>query len=191
MWKDKAIQIAQAVKAGTAHVFISERSVGEAMDAPAPDYDITPLRDTVYSIISKSAKPLRDRTLTLEEKFRLHLKDKQDSEWREVLEGLEYLDEKRKDLFTSYSSNHCVNTALEAQLERALAYFVYRHCGKADSEYEFTLGLALSVFLYNLIASIAEKLKICDTDALIEVCRIVSEEIEYSEENTENLLFEF
>ena len=32
MEKDKAIQIAQAVKAGTAHVFISEKSVGEAMD---------------------------------------------------------------------------------------------------------------------------------------------------------------
>ena len=32
MNKDKAIQIAQAVKAGTAHVFISEKSVGEAMD---------------------------------------------------------------------------------------------------------------------------------------------------------------
>lgn len=32
MGKDKAIQIAQAVKAGTAHVFISEKSVGEAMD---------------------------------------------------------------------------------------------------------------------------------------------------------------
>ena len=32
MEKDKAIQIAQAVKTGTAHVFISEKSVGEAMD---------------------------------------------------------------------------------------------------------------------------------------------------------------
>ena len=32
MEKDKAIQIAQAVKAGTAHMFISEKSVGEAMD---------------------------------------------------------------------------------------------------------------------------------------------------------------
>lgn len=32
MGKDKAIQIAQAVKTGTAHVFISEKSVGEAMD---------------------------------------------------------------------------------------------------------------------------------------------------------------
>ena len=32
MGTDKAIQIAQAVKTGTAHVFISEKSVGEAMD---------------------------------------------------------------------------------------------------------------------------------------------------------------
>ena len=32
MEKDKAVQIAQAVKAGTAHVFISEKSVYDAMD---------------------------------------------------------------------------------------------------------------------------------------------------------------
>ena len=32
MEKDKAIQIAQAVQASTAHVFISEKSVNEAMD---------------------------------------------------------------------------------------------------------------------------------------------------------------
>lgn len=32
MDKNKAIQIAQAVKVGTAHVFISEKSVEDAMD---------------------------------------------------------------------------------------------------------------------------------------------------------------
>ena len=32
MEKDKAIQIAQAVQAGMAHVFISEKSVYDAMD---------------------------------------------------------------------------------------------------------------------------------------------------------------
>jgi len=50
--KDKAIQIAQAVKAGTAHVFISEKSVGEAMDEAISAMDkISRIEDLVKGTI--------------------------------------------------------------------------------------------------------------------------------------------
>ena len=52
MEKDKAIQIAQAVKAGTAHVFISEKSVGEAMDEAISAMDkISRIEDLVEGTI--------------------------------------------------------------------------------------------------------------------------------------------
>ena len=52
MEKDKAIQIAQAVKAGTAHVFISEKSVGEAMDEAISAMDkISRIEDLVKGTI--------------------------------------------------------------------------------------------------------------------------------------------
>lgn len=52
MEKDKAIQIAQAVKAGTAHVFISEKSVGEAMDEAISAMDkISRIKDLVEGTI--------------------------------------------------------------------------------------------------------------------------------------------
>ena len=52
MEKDKAIQIAQAVKAGTAHMFISEKSVGEAMDEAISAMDkIGRIKDLVEGTI--------------------------------------------------------------------------------------------------------------------------------------------
>lgn len=52
MEKDKAIQIAQAVKAGTAHMFISEKSVGEAMDEAISAMDkISRIEDLVEGTI--------------------------------------------------------------------------------------------------------------------------------------------
>lgn len=52
MEKDKAIQIAQAVKAGMAHVFISEKSVGEAMDEAISAMDkISRIKDLVEGTI--------------------------------------------------------------------------------------------------------------------------------------------
>ena len=52
MEKDKAIQIAQAVKAGTAHMFISERSVGETMNEAISAMDkISRIEDLVEGTI--------------------------------------------------------------------------------------------------------------------------------------------
>ena len=50
--KSKAILIAQAVKAGTAHVFISEKSVNEAMDEAISAMDkISRIEDLVEGTI--------------------------------------------------------------------------------------------------------------------------------------------
>ena len=52
MEKDKAVQIAQAVQACTAHVFVSERSVNEAMDEAISAMDkISRIEDLVEGTI--------------------------------------------------------------------------------------------------------------------------------------------
>ena len=52
MEKDKAIQIAQAVQAGTAHVFISDKSVYDAMDEAISALDkISRIEDLVDGTI--------------------------------------------------------------------------------------------------------------------------------------------
>ena len=165
--------------------------IGKAEKLSLPDYNAHEESQKAYKILSKRDTPLDERIKTLEESLDLNIRNISDAEWQELLNSLEYLDEKHKELFACYSSLAELDKKFDAPLERALAYFIYRHCGKATDEYEFRASVGLSIFLTNLVRSVAKKLQIRDTDELSEVFRIVSEEIEYSEDNTENILFEF
>ena len=109
-------------------------------------------------------------------------RDVPDAEWREIIGSLEYLDGKHRELFLGYSSENNPVGSSEEKLERALAYFIYRHCSPAWDEEEFRASLGFSLFCERLLASVS------DGDADIPECaRIISEEIEYSEENTERI----
>ena len=68
----------------------------------------------------------------------------------------------------------------EKMLERALAYFIYRHCTEAWDMYEFCAALGFCLVCERLLASLIES----GIDPF-EAARILSEEIEYSEDNTE------
>ena len=112
--------------------------------------------------------------------------DLSDSEARELLSSLEYLDEGHRKLFSAYSCETVPAAEHEKPLLRALAYFVYRHLSVAADEYEIRAALGFSLFCERLLASCTAK---CG-----DICfaaRIVSEEIEYSEDNTEAIMSEF
>ncbi len=114
-----------------------------------------------------------------------------DAEWRELLSGLEYLDSEHKDLFSAYSSELVSLGEGDKLLERALAYFVYRHCASARDEADFQASLGLALFLERLFASIMRKEGINEVLPATRVARILSEELEYSEENTDAIRLEF
>ena len=91
----------------------------------------------------------------------------------------------------AFSLSAKVNDDIEPCLERALAYFVYRHCTEAEDIDDFASSLGLCLVLERLLASIAEKVGAKNAADLIIPARIISEELEYSEENTESIKFEF
>ena len=101
-----------------------------------------------------------------------------DSAFKKTLEKLEYLDRSHKELFLNGSFKE-LTPDREKYLERALAYFVYRHCTEVEDYNGFRASLGFCLFCQRLIASI-------DGD-IFEAARIVSEEIEYSEDNTEKI----
>ncbi|MBR5858463.1 MAG: hypothetical protein IKZ05_00925, partial [Clostridia bacterium] len=110
-----------------------------------------------------------------------------DSEWVDILNSLEYLDETHRLLFSCYSSRIDEFEKYEPELERALAYFIYRHCAKAESDGEFQEYLGFALFCERLLASLA-RANDCE---ITELARILSEELEYSDQNTEDIVFEF
>ena len=81
--------------------------------------------------------------------------------------------------------------AWEKPLERALSYFLYRHGSAAQDEQEFRVALGFSLFCERLLASMARAESVQDMTDFVHLARILSEEIEYSEENTDAILFEF
>ena len=114
-----------------------------------------------------------------------------DGEWRELLSGLEYLDKAHREMLASYSSEIGVASDLDKLSERALAYFVYRHCASAGDEVDFSASLGLALFLERLFASVMASEGVKDLEGATRVARIISEEIEYSEENTDLIKTEF
>ena len=107
----------------------------------------------------------------------------EDSLWLKILDACEYLDAGHKELFMSYSSARRPS-GKDEYLERFLAYFIYRHCTEALDADDFCARLSFCLFCERLFASLicAEGLdELCD---LVALAVVISEELEYSDENT-------
>ena len=111
-----------------------------------------------------------------------------DGVWVEIIGSLEYLDESHRELFLNYSSEKRAR-GREAYLERALAYFVFRHCTEAFDIDDFRARLAFCLFCERLLSSLIVAQGAQALDEIAILASIVSEEIEYSEDNTEKLTY--
>ncbi|MBQ2720844.1 MAG: flagellin lysine-N-methylase [Clostridia bacterium] len=161
---------------------------GEIEDS---EFDPLPYRSRIFSVIA-------DETLTHDEKldelyvtFGFSRSIFSDDIWRELLSSLEYLEDVHREMFLKYSSDVNIKKEFEKPLGRALAYFVYRHCSNTFDEGEFFASLGFCFFCERLLASIVETENAKTVEEFAEIARILSEEIEYSEDNTEIIKSEF
>ena len=142
------------------------------------DFDAVVFRDRVYSIL-KEPLPYEKRLERICREFSLSLAVLSDGEWRDVIDTLEYLYPSHRQLFSAYSSCPETDGKYEKQLERALAYFVFRHCDSAIDYDGFRARLGFALFCERLLSSL-----ISTGADVYESARIISEELEYSEDNT-------
>ena len=165
--------------------------IGEVAGEVEPaDFDVIACRDTAYKILSDLSLSYTEKLLRMQKEFRVHPDCMPDASWRDFLSSLEYLDEPHRDSFLHYSSDGFTPPEWEQPLTRALSYFLYRHGSGARDWQEFREAVGLSLFCERLLASIAKAEGIQNMTDFIRLARIVSEEIEYSEENTEAIRFE-
>ena len=153
--------------------------IGEADGAENCDFDPTAHRASIYSILSSRKIPYFERLRSLYEAYGFEFGCFGDG-WSEVLESLEYLEEEHRALICDFAADG--GAEHEKELERALAYFIYRHCSPAEDEGEFKIGLGFALFCERLLASMAKN---APDESITDLARILSEEIEYSEENCE------
>lgn len=162
--------------------------IGESESFERVDFDSFSLRDELYAVLSNKNIPYTCRLEEICERFEVSLTKNDDVLWREVIDSLEFLEESHKEMFSCYSSDIETPAEHEVALERALAYFVYRHTGGAENVDEWRAGLGFSLFCERLLCSL---LKTIEDISAFDAARIISEELEYSEDNTEAIKLEF
>ena len=159
----------------------SEFYLLDEWEADEEEWEFDPLfcRNEIYKILGYGSLGYRQKIRLIEEEFRVFVSCVDAVKRNEILEELEYLDPEHKQLFVSSNVDGSCDVD-ERKLERALAYFVYRHCSGAYDADEFCASLGFSLFCTELVRALASNGIECENAA-----RIVSEEIEYSEDNTE------
>lgn len=145
-------------------------------------FDVHPLRERAYEILS-SAHPYSERLKLLVDAFDITLAS--DEQVKKTLASLEYLDETHRELFACYTSDTAFPAILEQEAERILAYLIFRHCSPVWCEADFCTALRFCLTCERLLASMVQKTGVATVS---EHASILSEEIEYSEDNTDALM---
>lgn len=150
------------------------------------DFDGREHRSEIYAILGD---PTCDYAEKLEKIYRTYSIDAgEDSVWLEILDSLEYLDAEHKKLFMNYSSS-LRPAGCDNYLERFLAYLIYRHCTEAFGEDDFSARLSFCLFCERLLASLICVSRADSFEEIATLARIISEEIEYSDDNTLSLMY--
>jgi hypothetical protein len=114
-----------------------------------------------------------------------------DREWQALFDTLEYLDPAHKALFCHYTSAQSAGRGKEVLTERALAYWIFRHCSAAYDEEELRAALGFCLLCERLLASLLDAADASGVIDAVPLARIISEELEYSEDNTDRLKLAF
>ena len=153
--------------------------------ADETNFDSLTHRSRLYDILSSQNYAQAIETIRAEYSLPDHftLVD----EWNETLCGLEYLDDSHRDVIMLVGREE--REEVQEYIKRFLAYLIFRHVSIAE-HYD---GLRASVGFCLLLAGVMEGMTSSlslGLESAAECARIISEEIEYSEDNTASLIFE-
>ncbi len=153
-------------------------------DEPDTDaFDATVLRAKAYALLQKPDISYAEKLQNMYSTFRVTPAICSDEQWRIILlHFMEYLHRSHRTLFTCYSSDLATPPESEPLLTRALAYFIFRHCSAAVNAKIFRAHLGLALFFERLLCSMIK-----NGAEPYEAARILSEELEYSEDNTNTI----
>lgn len=152
-------------------------------------------RNKIFNIVQDRTYAVKARISRLLSEFKITLPNKTTKEWTDIFLSLERLDKAWDELLLN-AEDSCEflfsRPEFELPTEQLLVYFLYRHLadcmydGKASERILFSV---LSLMMISLTSSAYFKLhKHFEMEDLIEVSRMYSSEIEYSEENINSLL---
>ena len=156
------------------------------------------LRDNILEVLQQRDFSVFERAENMLLMLGTYLPEKTIAEWADILLDLERLDEKWTDVlmliknsgYTCFSE--LKSTRFETEYEQLLCYFIYRHFANAFDTNEAVPRAKLGALCFYIILTaencIRNKIGNFDFEELAELCRMLSSEIEYSDENLDRLL---
>lgn len=139
------------------------------------EYDALIDRYSVFKILKQNLYNINNSIELISTNFDIH---PQNIDLKDLISKFEYLYCEDKLLF-SLAPKLIWNASISPELTRILAYYVYRYCSESYDYNDFCISLSFAIICTGLVSTLANKSNIKD------IARIVSEEIEYSEENVE------
>ena len=164
--------------------FAAFEVVGEVDDVTDDvAFDGCAARSELYAILQDKTHDYATALDAIDCKYSIDVGE--DKKRLDILNSLEYLNTDHRELFLQYSSKLRPNEKEQDEyLKRFLAYLVYRHCTEAINETAFCTRLTLCLFCERLLASLICSQGARSLQEVATLASIISEEIEYSEENT-------
>lgn len=167
--------------------------IGENEEESFPeDFDALTARDGIIYFFENIDGACNEKIKATAEKYGISTEFYTASEWIDYLLALEILDEEWRTLLESSKIKEQKTTpsSIGSYVENLFKYLVFRHVSTATSELSFVSRLAFSLLGVSLVIYLFEREEKMTESRLFEIVRLFSSEIEYSEENTESLLFE-
>ena len=158
--------------------------IGEKEGESESDFNSLDDRDYIFSVLKKSGLSYHEKIDLIKRKYYLPRELFSRESALSRLSELEYLRDEDKEIL-------CRDVAFGAEedlpyCERFFAYLVYRHVSCAASFDNMRARLCFCI----LLSMIFESLLTIKLDKTV-AARLISEEIEYSEENIDSLIFDF
>jgi hypothetical protein len=148
------------------------------------DFDAVAERIRIFSILKKDGPSYSERIEKIKSKYYLAKELFLPEGVNEKLSSLEYLKDEDRELFVSAYRKGYADLSIYS--ERFFAYLLYRHLGGASSFDNMRARLCLCILLVGLFEAL-----LTNKIDKIESARLISEEIEYSEDNIDSIIFDF
>ena len=162
--------------------------IGEAADAESAEYSALAERDRLFNILNDKGLTYTEKVLKIEKKYQVYASSLEDSKIKELFSALEYLDDNHTKTFLSIKISRI--PTLDDALVAFLGYMIYRHVSVATDFDNLRARVGFCLLSARVLEALASRAEESSID-IIECARIYSEEIEYSEDNTAELIFEF
>ena len=116
-------------------------------------------------------------------------------DWCSVFADLERLDPKWDEELVKWQNApqelwHQSMPVFDRGLKNMVCYFLYRHLPSAVDEIDLAARVLFSYLSYHVVRILCALRENCTLEDLLDIARMYSAEIEYSEENTERILEE-